>query len=313
MLLADGPLERLALAVLALPAFEPITPDQPDPASDWDRAFSTSPPTIPSPASSSSSSDPSTPFHDALGLIHSTESSVSHPAPRSSAPKKTRKAKNADPDQPGRPLNKFMIFRSAIAQKIKSSGFKLHNSVISKIAGKAWARLPADEKQWYADVADEVKRRHRELYPQYRFQPKRRTQERKKRNVKHRTAAEKQSLEHVAECLVQGMSGEEIEAAMNSFLPDVDVEMELEDLERENDRDNFASYREPPRDTSSSPMAAPFEVGFMDGAHPPDTQRHKLDFAQVFSAPVPLSALALPMPQLPNVSLDGHLCAFVST
>ena len=48
------------------------------------------------------------------------------------------------------------------------------NPQISKILGERWAQESDEVKAQWKKLADEESKRHRQQYPDYRFQPKRR-------------------------------------------------------------------------------------------------------------------------------------------
>ncbi|KAI0825244.1 high mobility group box domain-containing protein, partial [Trametes gibbosa] len=80
-----------------------------------------------------------------------------------------------------RPRNAFLIFRTDLGARVKANGVEHDHRMISKILGKVWRALPAEEKAVYQKRAAEEKREHRLKYPNYRFSPRQRTEKAKKR------------------------------------------------------------------------------------------------------------------------------------
>ncbi|BFZ55098.1 hypothetical protein PYCC9005_002137 [Savitreella phatthalungensis] len=76
-----------------------------------------------------------------------------------------------------RPLNSFMLYRKDKQHHVDSNN---HQS-ISKIIGEMWRNETAEVKLFYDRLAQSERRKHQELYPGYKFQPK------KKPNPRHRT------------------------------------------------------------------------------------------------------------------------------
>ena len=171
----------------------------------------------------------------------------------------------------------------------KMVGIEKDHRIISQILGKMWKRLSAEEKQPYIELAAQKKREHLERYPDYRFQPKPRTEQPKKRNVKRNTPADKQRFAHVADCLLQGKSGEEIVKEINTFQPEVE---EL-DRERFNASPCFsdASRGGPSESSPASDNEQPFRSPLL----PPATEG---------------SVHLLPVPELSSFSM--HASIFVS-
>ncbi|KAI3615891.1 hmg box transcriptional regulator [Moniliophthora roreri] len=74
-----------------------------------------------------------------------------------------------------RPRNPFIIFRCDYIQaNAKQDGSKSNKSW-SKQAAEAWRSLPAAEKAPYLRLANEEKMWHARMYPDYRFQPRKRS------------------------------------------------------------------------------------------------------------------------------------------
>ncbi|KAL4069315.1 high mobility group box domain-containing protein, partial [Scleroderma citrinum] len=128
-----------------------------------------------------------------------------------------------------RPRNAFMLFRSAFsaAQKI-STNIEHDNRHITRIIAHCWNRLPEADKQVWRDKAASEKAQHMERYPNYRFSPVGRTSKPVKRNVRRNGLEDKKRCEKVAELLLAGKQGKELEVAVKQ----IDVSLSVEASER---------------------------------------------------------------------------------
>ncbi|KAG9314706.1 hypothetical protein JVU11DRAFT_5515 [Chiua virens] len=126
--------------------------------------------------------------------------------------------RNKNPDHIPRPRNAFMLFRSAFAaaQKI-SSNIEHDNRHITRIISYCWNRLSDAEKQVWRDKAAAEKMRHAERYPGYRFSPVGRTNKPIKRNVRRNGAEDVKRCEKLAELVMAGKCGQELENAIKQI------------------------------------------------------------------------------------------------
>ncbi|KAG0007970.1 hypothetical protein BGZ80_004009 [Entomortierella chlamydospora] len=86
-----------------------------------------------------------------------------------SSKRKNRAHSDAAPKIP-RPSNSFMLYR-----KDKAKGFpKLVAAKLSAKIAEAWRRETPEVRERYERLAEEAKERHRLLYPNYKFTPKKR-------------------------------------------------------------------------------------------------------------------------------------------
>lgn len=122
--------------------------------------------------------------------------------------------RNKNPNHIPRPRNAFMLFRSAFAaaQKV-SANIEHDNRHITRIIAYCWNRLSDTEKQIWRDKAAAEKVEHAERYPNYRFRPIGRAKKPKKRKVRRNGAEDVKRCETVAELVMAGKQGPELERA----------------------------------------------------------------------------------------------------
>lgn len=70
-------------------------------------------------------------------------------------------------------LAAFILYRISHHSKVAQENPGLSNPDISKIIGDKWKKEPDEEKDTWRKLADEEKRRHQQMYPDYRYQPRR--------------------------------------------------------------------------------------------------------------------------------------------
>ncbi|KAI0338072.1 hypothetical protein BDW22DRAFT_1338667, partial [Trametopsis cervina] len=119
-----------------------------------------------------------------------------------------------------RPPNAFILFRSSfIKNQHVSSDVETNHSTLSKIIGLTWQNLPAEERQIWHAKAKIALEEHKRKFPQYAFRPL---------HTKGKGAAEKRKVrevgpkdlkrcEKIAELLVEGKKGAELDAAIAEF------------------------------------------------------------------------------------------------
>ncbi|KAF9229727.1 hypothetical protein BS17DRAFT_36673 [Gyrodon lividus] len=130
-------------------------------------------------------------------------------------------SRNKSPDHVPRPRNAFMLFRSAFAaaQKI-TTNIEHDNRHITRIIAHCWNHLSAADKKVWRDKAAAEKAQHAQRYPNYRFSPVCRANKPVKRNVRRNGVEDKKRCEKVAELLLAGKNGKELESAVK----EIDVE-----------------------------------------------------------------------------------------
>lgn len=70
-----------------------------------------------------------------------------------------------------RPMNSFMLYRSAYAERCKIWCTQNNHQVVSTVCGESWALEPPEVKQLYADYAQVERENHAKAHPDYRFSP----------------------------------------------------------------------------------------------------------------------------------------------
>lgn len=96
----------------------------------------------------------------------------SGPIPRKRGRKRTR---FADPGHIPRPMNSFIHFRREWVAAHRDTELAKGPKSLSKLAGEAWHSLSKAERDRYQGLAKETKKEHEEAYPDYKYEPKRKT------------------------------------------------------------------------------------------------------------------------------------------
>ncbi|TFK46522.1 hypothetical protein OE88DRAFT_1667529 [Heliocybe sulcata] len=144
------------------------------------------------------------------------------PAPDGSgdSPRPTHTKKKPDNHIP-RPPNAFILFRSAfIKNQHVSSDVETNHSTLSKIIGLTWQNLPHEERQVWHAKAKAALDEHKRRFPEYAFRPlhtKSKGAPTAKRKVREVGPKDIKRCEKIAELLVQGKKGEELDSAVREF------------------------------------------------------------------------------------------------
>ncbi|XP_037884658.1 uncharacterized protein LOC119634509 [Glossina fuscipes] len=83
-----------------------------------------------------------------------------------------------------RPMNAFMVWAQAARRVMSQQHPHLQNSELSKSLGKLWKNLKDTDKQPFMDVAEKLRKTHKQEHPDYKYQPRRK----KGRNLATTTA-----------------------------------------------------------------------------------------------------------------------------
>lgn len=113
----------------------------------------------------------------------STSSHVSHRRRRSTVSDNERRPKKGDEDYIKRPENAFILFRRKCCedrnQTLEDTGEdmapvkKQRQADLSKTISQQWKSLPAEDRSYWEDLAEEKKKEHEQLYPKYVYRPQR--------------------------------------------------------------------------------------------------------------------------------------------
>ncbi|XP_042235961.1 transcription factor SOX-8-like isoform X2 [Homarus americanus] len=99
-----------------------------------------------------------------------------------------------------RPMNAFMVWAQEARRKLSCSHRQVHNAELSKSLGRIWRGMTEDQKRPFIERADHLRRKHKQEYPDYKYQPRRR-----KENVK--TVSKPSPGGHNTQLGVQDLSG----------------------------------------------------------------------------------------------------------
>jgi HMG (high mobility group) box len=70
-----------------------------------------------------------------------------------------------------RPMNSFMLYRSAYAERVKEFCKEGNHQIISQVTGVSWAMEPPQIKELYEKYADIDRQNHQKAHPDYKFAP----------------------------------------------------------------------------------------------------------------------------------------------
>jgi hypothetical protein len=142
------------------------------------------------------------------------------PSADPSSPRRPAHSKKKADNHIPRPPNAFILFRSSfIKSQHVSTEVETNHSTLSKIIGLTWQNLPEDERQVWHGKAKAALDEHKRKFPQYAFRPlhskaKGGTEKRKVREVGPKDL---KRCAKIAELLVEGKKGQELDAAIQEF------------------------------------------------------------------------------------------------
>jgi hypothetical protein len=70
-----------------------------------------------------------------------------------------------------RPMNSFMLYRSAYAERTKAWCAANNHQVVSSVSGVSWPLEPKDIRDFYCELADIERQNHTNAHPDYKFSP----------------------------------------------------------------------------------------------------------------------------------------------
>lgn len=139
---------------------------------------------------------------------------------KKSSTKSKSKSKSKSPaafDEAGneikRPLNKFMLYRQEMGPKFVADTKITDHRQISRMVAAAWKALGVAGQQPWADQADAAQRRHQQMYPDYKFQPKPKV-ERQKRKTYGNT---KEHLAYIAQLGARAAANEDLSEVAQAY------------------------------------------------------------------------------------------------
>ncbi|KAF9477648.1 hypothetical protein BDN70DRAFT_896339 [Pholiota conissans] len=120
-----------------------------------------------------------------------------------------------------RPPNAFILFRSSfIKSRHVSSEVETNHSTLSKIIGLTWQNLPEEERQKWHAAAKVAHDEHKRQFPQYSFKPvhtKARGVVAERKRLREVGPKDQKRCAKIAELLVCGKKGQELEEAIHEF------------------------------------------------------------------------------------------------
>jgi len=160
--------------------------------------------------------DPMPPMVDAP----SCESVIFPPPDDCPLPRRPGHSKKKPENHIPRPPNAFILFRSSfIKSQHVSTEVETNHSTLSKIIGLTWQNLPNDERQVWHAKAKAALDEHKRKFPQYAFRPLHNKGRGgpEKRKVREVGPKDLKRCAKIAELLVEGKKGQELDAAIQEF------------------------------------------------------------------------------------------------
>ncbi|KAI9842169.1 MAG: hypothetical protein M1838_003249 [Thelocarpon superellum] len=94
-----------------------------------------------------------------------------------------RRAEAARKGKVSRPMNCFMLYRSAYTERTKQWCLQNNHQIVSKVSGKSWPKETADIREKYYQYAKIERENHRNAHPGYKFSPSKAPSAAKKRKA----------------------------------------------------------------------------------------------------------------------------------
>ncbi|KIR77582.1 HMG box factor, other [Cryptococcus gattii EJB2] len=125
--------------------------------------------------------------------------------------KKVSHARKQTADHIPRPRNAFILFRKHVVDaKLIPASVEMRHQNVSIITAKMWSEASAEQKAHFNELARIEKEEHMKKYPDYRYQPVYRRTNVVRRRVR-KDEVEEEKCKNVAELLMKGKSGQELE------------------------------------------------------------------------------------------------------
>ncbi|KAH7908886.1 hypothetical protein BJ138DRAFT_1156566 [Hygrophoropsis aurantiaca] len=160
-------------------------------------------------------------FNDPPPTVDTAFEPILFPSPTAEcSTRRPAHSKKRPDDHIPRPPNAFILFRSSfIKSQHVSTEVETNHSTLSKIIGLTWQNMPHDERQIWHAKAKKALEEHKRKFPQYAFRPshtkaKGGTEKRKVREVEPK---DMKRCAKIAELLVEGKKGQELDAAIQEF------------------------------------------------------------------------------------------------
>jgi hypothetical protein len=143
------------------------------------------------------------------------------PPEETTAPRRQPHSKKKPENHIPRPPNAFILFRSSfIKSQHVSTEIETNHSTLSKIIGITWQSLPEEERQVWHNKAKEVLDEHKRKFPKYAFRPvqtKAKGAPSEKRKVREVERKDIKRCTKIAQLVVEGKKGDELNAAIQEF------------------------------------------------------------------------------------------------
>jgi hypothetical protein len=158
-------------------------------------------------------------FNDPPALVDPLDSTLFPPAADCTAPRRPGHNKKKPENHIPRPPNAFILFRSSfIKSQHVSTEVETNHSTLSKIIGLTWQNLPHDERQVWHAKAKAALDEHKRKFPKYAFRPlHQKGKGPEKRKVREVGPKDLKRCAKIAELLVEGKKGQELDEAIQEF------------------------------------------------------------------------------------------------
>ncbi|TFK65210.1 hypothetical protein BDN72DRAFT_860794 [Pluteus cervinus] len=209
-------------------------------------------------------------FNDPPPLVDATpcESSLFPSVNECPAPRRSGHGKRKPENHIPRPPNAFILFRSSfIKSQHVSNKVETNHSTLSKIIGLTWQNLPLEERQIWHHKAKVALSEHKLKFPDYAFRPLH-GKGKDKRKVREVGPKDLKRCEKIAELLVLGKKGEDLDVAIKEFdkhhAPEVVTRFEApitaQTFEKVSSNERKDSLTKKTRGTSRKPSASSSEA-----------------------------------------------------